>query len=346
MSFVSDVILDAFSSDLAIDLGTANTLVFERGKGIVISEPSVVAIQTDGMKNRVLAVGLEAKNMLGRTPGNIIAMRPMRDGVIADYEVTEAMLRHFILKAHKRRKLVRCRIIVAIPSGITPVEKRAVIETAKSAGARDVFLIEEPMAAAIGAGLPVFEPVGNMIVDIGGGTAEVAVISLASIVYSQSVREAGYKMDFEIMRHIKKHYSLAIGEGTAENIKMTIGNAHPDPEKLETMQVKGRDLFFGIPKTITIDAKEVREIISEQISAILTIIKATLEQTPPELASDIIDQGITLTGGVALLKNLDQLIRHETGLPVTVTEDPLSTVALGSGKVFDSDEILEQVMIT
>ena len=346
MSFLSNVILGAFSNDLAIDLGTANTLVFEKGKGIVISEPSVVAIQTDGVNNRVLAVGLEAKNMLGRTPGNIIAMRPMRDGVIADYEVTEAMLRHFILKAHKRRKLVRCRIIVAIPSGITPVEKRAVIETAESAGARDVFLIEEAMAAAIGAGLPVFEPVGNMIVDIGGGTAEVAVISLASVVYSQSVREAGYKMDFEIMRHIKKHYNLAIGEGTAENIKMTIGNAYPDPENLETIEVKGRDLIWGIPKTITIGAEEVREIISEQINAILNIIKATLEQTPPELAGDIVERGIVLTGGVALLKNLDKFLHQETGLPITVTKDPLSTVVLGSGEVLGSDEILKQVMIT
>jgi rod shape-determining protein MreB len=345
MSFLSNVILGAFSSDLAIDLGTANTLVFERGKGIVISEPSVVAIEASGMKKRILAVGIEARNMLGRTPGNIIAMRPMRDGVIADYEVTEAMLRHFILKAHKRRKLVRCRIIVAIPSGITPVEKRAVIETAESAGAREVFLIEEPMAAAIGAGLPVFEPVGNMIVDIGGGTAEVAVISLASVVYSQSVREAGYKMDFGIMRHIKRHYNLAIGEGTAENIKMTIGNAYPDPENLETIEVKGRDLIHGIPKTITIGTEEVREILSEQLNAILNIIRATLEQTPPELASDIVDRGIILTGGVALLKNLDTLLRKEIGLPITVTEDPLSTVALGSGKVFDSDEILKQVMV-
>ena len=346
MSFVSDAILGAFSSDLAIDLGTANTLVFKRGKGIVINEPSVVAVQTDGMKKRVLAVGLEAKNMLGKTPGNIIAMLPMREGVIADYEVTEAMLRHFILKAHRRRKFVRCRIIIAIPSGITPVEKRAVIETAQSAGAREVFLIEEPMAAAIGAGLQVSEPVGNMIVDIGGGTTEVAVISLASIVYSQSIRQAGYKMDFEIMRHIRKKYNLAIGEGTAENIKITIGNACPDPKRPETIEVKGRDFVLGIPKTLTIDAMEVREAISEQINAILNTIKEALEQTPPELAGDIFDRGIVLTGGVAQLKNIDKLFNDETGLSISVAEDPLTDVALGAGRVFDSEVLLKQVMIT
>ncbi len=296
MSFVSDVILGSFSSDLAIDLGTANTLVFEKGKGIVLNEPSVVAVHTGGMKNRVLAVGLEAKNMLGKTPGNIMAIRPMRDGVIADFEVTETMLRHFILKVHRRRRFVRSRIVIAVPSVITPVEKRAVIEAAESANAREVFLIEEPMAAAIGAGLPVSEPICNMIVDIGGGTTEVAVISLASIVHSQSIRVAGYTMDFAIMQHIKKNYNLAIGERTAENIKIAIGNAYPDPERLETIDVKGLDLALGIPKVLTIDSEEIRETISEQINAILEIIKVALELTPPELAGDIVDRGIVLRG--------------------------------------------------
>ena len=345
MGFLSDIILGAISSDLAIDLGTANTLVFEKGKGIVLNEPSVVAVHTGGMKNRVLAVGLEAKNMLGKTPGNIMAMRPMRDGVIADFEVTEAMLRHFILKVHKRRRFVRSRIVIAVPSGITPVEKRAVIETAESAGAREVFLIEEPMAAAIGAGLPVSEPICNMIVDIGGGTTEVAVISLASIVHSQSIRVAGYKMDFAIMQHIKKNYNLAIGERTAENIKTSIGNAYPDPQRPKTIDVKGRDLVLGIPKILTIDSEEIRVTISEQINAILETIKVTLEQTPPELAGDIVDRGIVITGGGALLKNIDKLLMEETSLPITIAEDPLSTVALGSGKVLESIEILKQVMI-
>ncbi len=345
MSFISDITLGAFSSDLAIDLGTANTLVFEKGKGIVLSEPSVVAVQTGRMKNRILAVGFEAKNMLGRTPGNIIAMRPMRYGVIADFEVTEAMLRHFIFKVHKRRRFVRSRIVIAVPSSITQVEKRAVIEAAESAGAREVFLIEEPMAAAIGAGLPVSEPIGNMIVDIGGGTTEVAVISLASIVHSQSIRVAGYAMDFAIMQHIKKNYNLAIGEQTAENIKIAIGNAYPDPERLETIDVKGRDLVLGIPKILTIDSKEIHKSIFEQINAILEVIKVTLELTPPELAGDIVDRGIVLTGGGALLKNIDKLLKEETGLPITITENPLSTVVLGSGKVIESIEILKQVTI-
>ncbi len=345
MGFVTDAVLGVFSNDLAIDLGTANTLVFERGKGIVLSEPSVVAVRTDRIKNRVLAVGHEAKNMLGKTPGNIVAIRPMRDGVIADFEVTEAMLRHFILKVHRRRRFVRSRIVIAVPSGITPVEKRAVIEAAESAGARKVFLIEEPMAAAIGAGLPVSEPICNMIVDIGGGTTEVAVISLSSIVHSRSIRVAGDKMDFAIIQHIKKNYNLAIGERTAEIIKTTIGSAYPDPEGPEIVEVKGRDLVSGIPKILTIDSEEIREAISEQIDAILETIKAALEQTPPELAGDIVDRGIVLTGGGALLKNMDKLLIEETGLPITVTGDPLATVALGSGKVLDSIEILEQVMI-
>lgn len=341
-----DNALGIFSNDLAIDLGTANTLVYVKGKGIVLSEPSVVAVRLDQTKNRVLAVGAEAKKMLGRTPGNIVAIRPMRDGVIADFEVTEAMLRHFITKVHNRSRLVRPRIIIAVPSGITQVEKRAVRESAESAGAREVFLIEEPMAAAIGAGLPITEPTCNMVVDIGGGTTEVAVISLAGIVYSRSLRVAGDKMDEAIMQYIKRKYNLLIGERTAEIIKTAIGNAYPDPQDLETIEVKGRDLVSGIPKILAIDSEEIRVAISEQIDAIVETVKIALEQTPPELAADIVDRGIVLTGGGALLKNLDKLLMEESGLPITVTEDPLSTVALGSGKAIDSIEILRQVAIT
>jgi rod shape-determining protein MreB len=346
MNFIVDSILGLFSNDLAIDLGTANTLVYAKGKGIVLREPSVVAVRTDNRsKNRVLAVGQEAKSMLGRTPGNIVAIRPMRDGVIADFEVTEAMLRHFIRKVHNRRTFVRPRIIVAVPSGITQVEKRAVRESAESAGAREVFLIEEPMAAAIGAGLPITEPTCNMVVDIGGGTTEVAVISLAGIVYSRSIRVAGDKMDDAIVQYIKRKYNLLIGETTAELIKTAIGNAYPDPDNLETVEVKGRDLVSGIPKILAIDSEEVRISISEQIDAIVENVKIALEQTPPELAADIVDRGIVLTGGGALLKNFDKLLREECGLPITVTEDPLSTVALGSGMALDSIEILRQVTI-
>lgn len=342
-----DSILGLFSNDLAIDLGTANTLVYVKGKGIVLGEPSVVAVRTDNrMKNKVLAVGLEAKNMLGRTPGNIVAIRPMRDGVIADFEVTEAMLRHFIHKVHNRRTFVRPRIIVAVPSGITPVEKRAVKESAESAGAREVFLIEEPMAAAIGAGLPITEPTCNLIVDIGGGTTEVAVISLAGIVFSRSLRVAGDKMDAAIMQYIKRKYNLLIGERTSEIIKTTIGNAYPDADDIATIEVKGRDLVSGIPKILAIDSDEVREAISEQIDAIVETVKIALEQTPPELAADIVDRGIVLTGGGALLKNLDRLLREETGLPITIADDPLSTVARGSGMALDNIELLKQVTIT
>lgn len=342
-----DSILGLFSNDLAIDLGTANTLVYVKGKGIVLGEPSVVAVRTDNrMKNKVLAVGLEAKNMLGRTPGNIVAIRPLRDGVIADFEITEAMLRHFIHKVHNRRTLVRPRIIVAVPSGITQVEKRAVKESAESAGAREVFLIEEPMAAAIGAGLPITEPTCNLIVDIGGGTTEVAVISLAGIVYSRSLRVAGDKMDAAIMQYIKRKYNLLIGERTSEIIKTTIGNAYPDPDDIATLEVKGRDLVSGIPKILAIDSEEIREAISEQIDAIVETVKMALEQTPPELAGDIVDRGIVLTGGGALLRNFDKLLREESGLPVTVTDDPLSTVARGSGMALDNIEILKQVTIT
>jgi rod shape-determining protein MreB len=289
-------------------------------------------------------VGKEAKMMLGRTPGNIVAIRPMKDGVIADFEITETMLRHFIRKVHNRRSLIRPRIIVCVPSGITQVEKRAVRESAESAGAREVFLIEEPMAAAIGAGLPITEPTSNMVLDIGGGTTEVAVISLAGIVYSKSVRVGGDKMDEAILQHIKRKYNLLIGERTAELIKTTIGNAFAG-DKVERMQIKGRDLVSGIPKIIEIDSDEVREAISEQIETIVETVKIALEQTPPELAADIVDRGIVLTGGGALLQNLDKLLREETGLPITITEDPLSTVVLGSGKALDNLDILREVMI-
>ncbi|MBT8350442.1 MAG: rod shape-determining protein [Deltaproteobacteria bacterium] len=347
MNLFFDGILGFFSSDLAIDLGTANTLVYVKGKGIVLMEPSVVAVSVDHRsKNRVLAVGADAKNMLGRTPGNIVAIRPMRDGVIADFEVTEAMLRYFIHKVHNRRTFVRPRIIIAVPSGITQVEKRAVKESAESAGAREVFLIEEPMAAAIGANLPITEPTCNMVVDIGGGTTEVAVISLAGIVYSRSVRVAGDKMDSAIIQYIKRKYNLLIGEMTAEVIKMTIGNASPDPQDLETIEVKGRDLASGIPKILSIDSEEIRVAISEQIDSIIETVKIALEQTPPELSADIVDRGIILTGGGALLKNLDKFLREETSLPITIAEDPLTTVALGSGKTLDNIEILKQVVIT
>lgn len=333
------------SNDLAIDLGTANTLVYVRGNGIVVDEPSVVAVRRNGRgANKVLAVGQEAKMMLGRTPGHIEAIRPMKDGVIADFEVAEAMLRYFIKKANNRRTLIRPRVIVCVPSGITQVEKRAVRESAESAGAREVFLIEEPMAAAIGAGLPITEPTSNMVVDIGGGTTEVAVISLAGIVYSKSVRVGGDKMDEAILQYIKSKYNLLIGERSAELIKTTVGNAYRD-EKAEHMQIKGRDLATGIPKIIGIDSDEVREAIIEQIKTVVETVKSALEQTPPELAADIVDNGIVLTGGVALLKGLDSLLREETGLPITITEDPLTTVVIGSGKALDEIDTLREIMI-
>jgi rod shape-determining protein MreB len=337
-----------FSSAIAIDLGTANTLVYMEGKGMVCSEPSVVAVAKDinGRGDRILAVGHEAKNMVGRTPDSIQAIRPIKDGVIADFEVTEAMLRYFIRKAHDRSTFVRPRIVVCVPPCITSVEKRAVREATLSAGAREVYLIEEPMAAAIGAGLPITEPTCNMVVDIGGGTTEVAVISLAGIVYSRSPRGAGDKKDEAIMQYIKRKYNLLIGERTAEIIKIAIGNAYPDPQDLETIEVKGRDLVSGIPKILAIDSGEIRLAISEQIDAIVETVKIALEQTPPELAADIVDRGIVLTGGGALLKNLDKLLMEESGLPITVTEDPLSTVALGSGQAIDSMDILKQVLIT
>ncbi|HYA41025.1 MAG TPA: rod shape-determining protein [Syntrophobacteraceae bacterium] len=337
-------ILGLFSNDLAIDLGTANTLVYVRGKGVVLTEPSVVAVRKDERgANRVLAVGKDAKMMLGKTPGNITAIRPMKDGVIADFEVAEAMLRYFIRKVHNRGALIRPRVIVCIPSGVTQVEKRAVRESAESAGAHEVYLIEEPMAAAIGAGLPITEPVCNMVVDIGGGTTEVAIISLAGIVYSRSVRVGGDKMDQDILQHIKRKYNLLIGERTAELIKTTIGNAYPLGET-ETMMIKGRDLVTGIPKTVEVNSDEIRESIQEQIDSILETIKVALEQTPPELAGDIVDRGIVLTGGGALLKNLDHFLRLQTGLPIMLTEDPLSTVVLGSGKALDELAILKDVL--
>ena len=341
---IFDSILGMFSNDLAIDLGTANTLIYVKGKGIVCSEPSVVAVRADGRggQRKILAVGKEAKEMLGRTPGNIEAIRPMKDGVIADFEITEAMLRYFIRKVHNRKTLVRPRIIICVPFGVTEVEKRAVRESAESAGAREVYLIEEPMAAAIGAGLPITEPSGNMIVDIGGGTTEVAVISLAGIVFSKSVRVAGDKMDEAIVSHIKRNYNLLVGDRTAEWIKINIGNAFPDVEPM-TMEIKGRDLVTGIPRTLQINSDEVREAIMEPVSAIVEAIKVTLEKTPPELAGDIVDKGIVLAGGGALLRGLDKLIHEETGLPVRVADDPLSCVALGSGRALDELNVLRDV---
>jgi rod shape-determining protein MreB len=340
-----DPIWGLFSYDMAIDLGTANTLVYVKGKGIVLSEPSVVAIRKDPRgEKKVVAVGREAKMMLGRTPANISAIRPMKDGVIADFETTEAMLRHFIRKVHNRTALVRPRIMICVPSGITPVEKRAVKDSAVSAGAREVYLIEEPMAAAIGAGLPITEPRANMVVDIGGGTTEVAVISLSGIVYSKSVKVAGDKMDEAILQYIKRKYNLLIGLSTAELIKMTIGNAYPS-DKLETIEVKGRDLVSGIPKILNIDSDEVRKALSEQVETIVETVRIALEQTPPELAADIVDTGIVLTGGGSLLKNLDILLREQTKLPITITEDPLSAVVLGSGKALDQLSLLREVTV-
>lgn len=341
-----DAVLGMFSNDLAIDLGTANTLVYLKGKGVVVSEPSVVAVQKDSHgQKKVLAVGTEAKNMLGRTPGSIVAIRPMKDGVIADFDITEEMLRYFIRKIHNRQALVRPRIVICVPSGITQVEKRAVRESAESAGAREVYLIEEPMAAAIGAGLPITEASGNMIVDIGGGTTEVAVISLAGIVYAKSVRVGGDKMDEALVQHIKRKYNLLIGERTAEQIKIQIGSAFPEDE-VRTMEVKGRDLVSGIPKTLEIDSKEIREALSEPINAILEAVRISLERTPPELAADIVDKGIVLAGGGALLRSMDVLLREETGLPVVIAEDPLSCVVLGSGKVLDELDLLKQVTVS
>ena len=341
-----DFVLGIFSNDLAIDLGTANTCVYVKGHGIVLREPSVVAVKKDSRgNNQILAVGSEAKRMLGKAPGNIQAIRPMKDGVIADFEVTEAMLRYFISTVHNQRRLVRPRIMICVPTGITQVEKRAVKESAQSAGAREVFLIEEPMAAAIGANLPIQEPTSNMVVDIGGGTTEVAVISLAGIVYSKSVRVGGDKMDEAILHHIKNKYKMLIGESSAEAIKMKIASAYPlDPE--QQIEVKGRDLVSGIPQTIVITSEEVRDAISEQVGAIVQAVRMALEQTPPELAADIVDRGIVLTGGGALLLGLDQLLREETSLPIFVVDDPLSTVVMGTGIALDNLSTLRDVCIS
>jgi rod shape-determining protein MreB len=339
-----DSLFGFMSKDLAIDLGTANTLVYVKGKGIVTNEPSVVAVHRDGRgSKRVIAVGEEAKRMLGKTPGNIVAIRPLKDGVIADFEVTEAMLKYFIQKIHNKRSYARPRIVISIPSGITPVEKRAVKESAESAGAREVYLIEEPMAAAIGVGLPITEPSGNMIVDIGGGTTEVAVISLSGIVYCNSVRIAGDKIDEAIVQYVKRKYNLLIGERTAELVKITIGSAYPmEGEEME-MEIKGRDLVGGIPKTLEISSKDIREAIAEPVNAIVGSVRLALESTPPELAADIVDKGIVLSGGGALLRNLDLLIKEVTRLPVIVAENPLTAVVEGAGKVLDEMALLKEI---
>ena len=334
---------DFFSNDLAIDLGTANTLVNVKGQGIVLREPSVVAINSD--TKEVQAVGEEAKQMLGRAPGSISAIRPMKDGVIAHFEVTEKMISNFIRKVHNNRKtLVRPRVVIAVPSGITQVEKRAVRDSAESAGAREVFLIEEPMAAAIGVDLPVQEPTGNMIIDIGGGTTEVAIISMSGIVFSRSVRIAGDEMDEAIVNYIKKKYNLLIGERTAEEVKIHIGSAYPLNEPM-TMEVKGRDLIAGIPKTLTVSDKEIRKALTETFGAIVEAVKIALERTPPELAADIVDKGVVIAGGGSLIKGLDTLLKEATGLPITLAMDPLSAVALGAGKVLADPKLLRKVTI-
>src|SRR5436190_3708995 len=334
--------LSVFSSDLAIDLGTANTCVYARGKGIVVNEPSIVAINK--VNGRVEAVGKDAKDMLGRTPGNIVAIKPMKDGVIADFEVTEKMLTYFIKKAHNRNVWVRPRIVIGVPSEITQVEKRAVKDSAYRAKASEVHLVEEAMAAAIGAGMPITEPSGNMIVDIGGGTTDIAVISLAGIVYSRSVRIAGNRMDEDIIQYIKRKYNLLVGERTAEEIKINVGSAFPLDEEL-TMEIKGRDLMEGIPKTLVISDEEIREALSETITNIVEALRMALEQTPPELSADIVDKGIVLTGGGSQLKNLDKRLREETGLPVSMADDPQASVVLGTGKMLDDFNLLRKIAI-
>jgi rod shape-determining protein MreB len=335
-------VFSLISSDLAIDLGTANTLVYAKGKGIVVNEPSIVAINK--VNGEVEAVGREAKDMLGRTPGNIVAIRPMKDGVIADFKVTERMLNYFIQKAHGRKMLVHPRIVIGVPSEITQVEKRAVIDSAYRAKASEVHLVEQAMVAAIGAGMPITEPSGNMVVDIGGGTTDVAVISLSGIVYSRSVRVAGNEMDDSIMSYLKRKYNLLIGERTAEQIKITVGSAFP-LDRPVTMEIKGRNLIEGVPKTIIIDDSEIRESLSESVATIVNAIRVALERTPPELSADISDRGIVLTGGGALLKNLDRRIREETGLPVSIAEDPLCSVVLGTGKMLTDFRLLRRIAI-
>jgi rod shape-determining protein MreB len=335
-------LLSMFSNDLAIDLGTANTLVYAKNKGIVVREPSIVAVNK--VTGNVEAVGKEAKEMLGRTPGNIVAIRPMKDGVIADFEVTEKMIKYFIEKAHGRRFLVKPRIVISVPSEITQVEKRAVKDSALRAGATEVYLIEQAMAAAIGAGLPITDPTGNMIVDIGGGTTDVAVISLAGIVYSRSVRVAGNEMDDAIIQYIKRKYNLLIGERTAEQVKMEIGSAFPLDEEM-TMEIKGRDLVEGVPKTLVVSDEEIREALSETVATIVDAVRVALERTPPELSADIMDKGIIIAGGGSMLKNLDKRLREETGLPVTLAEDPLACVALGTGQMLTDFNLLRKISI-
>jgi len=337
-----DSIFGKFSRDLGIDLGTATTLVFARGEGIILCEPSVVAINKDN--NRPLAFGNEAKGMLGRTPANIVAVRPMRDGVIADFEITEMMLRHFINKSHNRSAFVRPRIVVGVPSGITGVEKRAVLDAAMHAGAREAYLVEEPMAAAIGANLPVSEAQGSMIVDIGGGTTEVAVLALGGIVVSKSIRVAGDEMDEAILAHCRKNYNLLIGERTAEQIKIDIGSAYPLPEE-KTIEVRGRDLVTGLPKTLTLTSSEIRDALAEPVATVVDAVRMTLEKTPPELAADIMDRGIVMAGGGSLLRGLDKYLAQETDMSVYVVDDPISCVAYGTGKILEEIDILKKVLI-
>jgi rod shape-determining protein MreB and related proteins len=331
-----------FGRDMAVDLGTANTVVYERGRGIVLNEPSVVAVNTT--TGSILAVGAEAKKMIGRTPASIVAIRPLKDGVIADFETTERMLRYFIQKAYRRNRLVRPRVVVCVPSGITGVERRAVEEAATQAGARRVYIIEEPMAAAIGAGLPVHEPTGNMVVDIGGGTTEVAVISLGGIVTAQSIRVGGDELDASIIAYVKKEYGLMLGERTAEEIKMAIGSAFPVPDEPHA-EIRGRDLVSGLPKTIVVSAEEVRRATEEPVNTIVDAVKTTLDKCPPELSGDIMDRGIVVTGGGALLIGMDERLRHETGMPIRITDDPLNSVALGAGKCVEEFEALQRVLI-
>ncbi len=333
--------LSFLGRDMAVDLGTANTLVYVRGRGVVLNEPSVVALNTE--TGAMVAVGTEAKRMIGRTPANIVAIRPLKDGVIADFETTERMLRYFIQKVHSRRHLAKPRLVVCVPSGITGVERRAVKDAGYQAGARQVHIIEEPMAAAIGAGLPVAEPTGNMVVDIGGGTTEVAVISLGGIVTSQSVRTGGDELDAAIISYVKKEYSLMLGERTAEEIKMLIGSAFPRPDEPQA-EIRGRDLISGLPKTIIVTSEEVRKAIEEPVNTIVDAVKTTLDQCPPELSGDIMDRGIMLAGGGALLQGLDERLRHETGMPVLIADNPLHSVVLGSGRCVEDFEELQQVL--
>lgn len=340
---ILDQLLGFFSNDIGIDLGTANTLVYVKGQGVVLCEPSVVAVERG--TNNIVAVGEEAKRMLGRTPGNIVAIRPMKDGVIADFDMTEAMLRYFIRKVNQKKRLVSPRVVIAVPSGITEVEKRAVKDSAERAGARSpVYLVEEPVAAAIGVGLPIHEPAGNMIIDIGGGTTEMAVISLAGIVFAKSIRIGGDEFDDAIVQHLKKTYNLLIGEATAEDIKIKIGSAYPLEEEL-TMEVRGRDILAGLPKTITVTSEEIREALSEPASAILEAVRITLERTPPELSADLLNRGLVLAGGGALLRGLDKLVAEETGLPVHIADDPLTAIALGTGRYLSDINLLKKLSV-